>query len=1126
MVIETTQHKQDCQAIAVSNLNTVVSQFEPRVTEPRNYQTEDNIEKSLIAQLKNLGYSYLNEDSTLKSLTPDTLKQNLRARLEELNKRIAQQKDSSSKFTGFTDNEWNNFFENTICRNDDDFKTCTARLRDHGNLEYTDAEGNLHYIQLIDRKNASYNTFQVINQYVDNGVRYDVTILINGLPLVAIELKKPQIDIKDAYNQIGRYYKGHFSGLFRYLQLFIISTGSQTKYYSNTVFDKRSNLNGKDTGYSFTSTWTDSKNNPINDLLEFAHYFLNRNNLFNILTRYCVFDTEQNLKVLRPYQICAVEAIINRVRNRLDLFGEDRQGGYIWHTTGSGKTLTSFKVAQLLTSEHNIKKVFFVVDRKDLDSQTIQEFNKFRPNSVSALSDTRALEEIRANIESTSLENRIIVTTIQKLTRFLKNKASESHGKFPYNEKCVFVFDECHRTQFGDMHKEIKKKFKKSMQFGFTGTPIFTENSIITTKFNDKSVALTTELIFGDCLHEYKINNAITDHNVLPFYIHYMTKQNVEDFHGEPVYDNEERMRNVAQYILDNFATYTNPQALNFTTVKKDYAVEHFDETQRKFHKKSSTKVPRFNSIFAVDSIDSALKYYNIFKDLQKDIEPQKRLRITTIFSSVSNEGEKSNKVEKISTDNLERAASNSNSNYTLEDENTENLNNLEQPHFEQLQQVIEDYNKMFGTAFAGTQIHEFYKDISIRLKNNANSDEKIDILIVVNMFLTGFDAPKLNTIWVDRNLKHHGLIQALSRTNRIYADVKPCGFVVSFRDLRENVTQALKLFANSDSHSTVELPNFEQLFNGYMSEDAEQQPVHVPGYKDYYTKVLEMFNFQGANYAQKPGFENEEFVENFNQCLRARIILKCWSEFSKCEKELEKQYADSSLDVFSYLLGQYNSISRDLREVRIPDTEEETEENKTLVAIPIFEIELVNAMAVDSPFIEKLIQEGIANGVEREKLIKEIRMYADTNPTIPKEYTEVAVHFVQTTEAESNQEIIAQRMHQHFLMKLDADIENILIHDIEPGEVEYQRFCNYLKEIFNNDRSISLEGELNFLKKPGAVSSFKELIENNKKSMQQRAEFVSKIESLYATYNKQALAEDIEQIFAKLALKNTNKSK
>lgn len=1119
----TTQHKQQNETIVTSNLNTIVSEFITTCSTVRSYGIEGNIEQELIKNLKNQGYVYLNEECKDTTINAQTLKQNLRNCLEKLNKEIARKEGSASQFTGFTDYEWENFYHSTLCNESLNFTRATEILRNSGGLEYEDAEGKRHIIKLFDLTHHSNNKFHVLNQYKDGNARYDVTLLINGLPLVSIELKKPPVDIKEAYNQIERYKNHNFKELFNYIQLFIISSGYETRYYSNTVFETRNKMNKNskrnETGYTFTSTWTDARNHPINDILEFAHYFLNKKNLFNILTRYCVFDSQKVLKVLRPYQICAVEAIINRVRNYKEDFGKDKSGGYIWHTTGSGKTLTSFKVSQLLTSEHNIKKVFFVVDRKDLDSQTIREFDNFQKGSVTPLSD-KDTKKVREVIESEQQEHRIIVTTIQKLSRFLKSNLNNSDSKFPYNENCVFIFDECHRTQFGEMHKQIKKRFRKSMLFGFTGTPIFDVNGTITTRIGDKRYVIKTEDIFGKCLHEYKINNAITDHNVLPFYIHYMTEHNVEDYQGEPVYDNPDRMKKIARYILDNFATYTNPRAKNYFTVKQDYSLRQFAKTKSQHRASEET---RFNSIFAVESIEAAINYYKIFKELQETLSPEKRLRITTIFSCPPKEDQD---LEGIDAEQLEKAASGE-----LREENNESTEQLAPQYKEELRSIIADYNQMFGKTFAVNDIQSFYTDVSSKLKQTHGAEQKLDILIVVNMFLTGFDAPKLNTIWVDRNLKHHGLIQALSRTNRIHSDVKPCGFVVSFRDLQGEVKEALELFASNNEHRTVELPNFESLFYGYTTRDEQHQEVVIPGYAKDYKSVLDMWEFQGANCSKKPRFSDQAFLEKFNQCLRARIILKCWMSFYEKEKELEEQYSkcfdDTDDSLFNILLGKYHSISNELRIQRDEEGSSTTTPTYTTSNL-VYEIELVNAMAVDAQFIEELIcnqlsDESSADPHKRADFIRKLTTYIETNPHLTSEYKELLVNFVQSYELQNPSEsspeelyyLVEEMLRKSFLQGLDHALDEIIEQYIDSTKCNL--FENYLKNIFSESRKISNEGEIKFFKEPKLT--FEDLFkpQTMDKNIKQRAEFFAQIERLFSTYSHKTNADDIGQYFERL---------
>ena len=756
-----------------TNSSTVVAEYEPVKKKSDAYQSEAALEKEFIRMLTEQGYDYLEIHDS------ETLVKNLRTQLELLND------------YKFTESEWERFFNNNIANNNDSIIEKTKKIQTDENIQVLKKDnGTSKNIKLIDKKDIHNNRLQVINQYVeDSGKydnRYDVTILVNGLPLVHVELKRRGVALKEAFNQINRYQRDSFwagSGLYEYIQIFVISNGTNTKYYSNTTREShikeksqtRNKSKKTSNSFEFTSYWADANNKVINDLVDFTRTFLSKHTILNVLTKYCVFTSEELLLVMRPYQIVATERILNKIEvsTNYKKIGNIDAGGYIWHTTGSGKTLTSFKTAQLATNLEYIDKVLFVVDRKDLDYQTMKEYDRFEKGAANGNRSTKILQK---QLEDTT--SRIIVTTIQKLSEFVKR--NPSHPVF--QKHLVLIFDECHRSQFGDMHKMIVKNFKNYHLFGFTGTPIFAKNA--TNKSNPDFC--TTEQAFGDKLHTYTIVDAINDGNVLPFRIDYIntikkkegvTDKEVQAINTEEALSSHERVSNVVSYII-----------------------EHFDQKTKRnsFYDLKGQRLNGFNSIFAVASIPMAKKYY---LELKKQLEEKhKDLTIATIYSFAANEED--------TTDGI------------LDDEGFE-TELLDQSSREFLDFAIDEYNKKFKTNFSseGNGFQDYYKDLSDRVKKR-----EVDLLIVVNMFLTGFDATTLNTLWVDKNLKQHGLIQAYSRTNRILNSVKSYGNIVCFRDLQEQTNDAIALFGDKDASGIVLLKSYEDYYYGYEDEKVKKQ--------------------------------------------------------------------------------------------------------------------------------------------------------------------------------------------------------------------------------------------------------------------------------------------------------------
>ena len=731
--------------VAENPQSTVVAEYIPEYKHAEHYQSEAELENTFIKQLESQAYEHL-------SITNETsLVANLRKQLEKLNDYI------------FSDNEWKQFFTSQLANPNQNIEEKTATIQEDYIKNLTLDDGSVKNIYLLRKDNIHDNVLQVINQYAtDKGQRanrYDVTVLVNGLPMVHIELKRRGVAIQEAFNQINRYRRESFwaeSGLYEYIQLFVISNGTQTKYYSNTTrsqhikeASKSSTKKGKKSSnsFEFTNWWADATNKPITDLVDFTKTFFAKHTLLNVLTRYCVFTTDKQLLVMRPYQIVATEKILNKIEisTNYKKLGTVESGGYIWHTTGSGKTLTSFKTAQLVRKLDGINKVLFVVDRKDLDYQTMKEYDKFEEGAANSNTSTRVLKK---QLEDSNA--RIIITTIQKLTHFIKR--NKNHTIF--KSHTVLIFDECHRSQFGSMHTAITKAFKNYHLFGFTGTPIFAVNASSSGQPDLK----TTEQAFGDKLHTYTIVDAIADKNVLPFKVDYVsTFREAEDIEDKKVSDINREAALASPKRLENIVRYIR---------------EHFDQkTKRnKNYLLKERRLAGFNSIFAVSSIEVAKRYYAEFKKQLADMPSDKKLKIALIYSFGVNDEEADGII----------------------DENPEDTSGLDESSRNFLENAIADYNEMFGTSYdtSSEKFQNYYKDISERVKNR-----EIDILIVVNMFLTGFDATTLNTLWVDKNLRLHSLLQAYSRTNRILNSVKTFGNIVCFRNLEKATNESIALF-------------------------------------------------------------------------------------------------------------------------------------------------------------------------------------------------------------------------------------------------------------------------------------------------------------------------------------------
>lgn len=894
--------------VASTDDGTIVAEYNPEdKAEGQKYQSEAALEKEFINILKEQGYEYI----TLSS-EEDFIK-NLRCQLEKLNQIV------------FSDQEWERFFHQSLASANEGIVEKSKKIQEDYIQVLKLDNGTSKNIYLIDKKNIHNNRLQVINQYEEEGgtykSRYDVTVLVNGLPLIHIELKRRGVAIREAFNQINRYQKDSFwasHGLFEYVQLFVISNGTHTKYYSNTTRDahvaeqqsgRRKKSKKTSNSFKFTSFWADGSNKIIPDLIDFTKTFFAKHTILNILTKYCVFTSEELLLVMRPYQIAATEAILNRIAivANYKKMGTKEAGGYIWHTTGSGKTLTSFKAAILATQIESIDKVIFVVDRKDLDYQTMREYDRFEKGAANGNSSTRVLQrQLENKNQHGGYEDyKIIVTTIQKLDVFIKK--NKKHDI--YNKHVVLIFDECHRSQFGEMHRAIVKHFKNYHLFGFTGTPIFAANA----PSGGSPGFSTTEQVFGEKLHTYTIVDAINDGNVLPFRIDFInTIKEPEFIKDEKVYaiDKEkalaapERISAVVDYILEHFDQKTKRHSFYDLTAKWE---ERERGTKERIERKETRKVAGFNSIFTVASIPLAIKYYEEFKTKLK--EKNKNLNVATIFSFAPNEEE---------IDGI------------LADENLD-ATGLDGSARDYLESAIADYNKAFNTNFgtSSDKFQNYYKDLSLRVKNR-----EVDILIVVNMFLTGFDATTLNTLWVDKNLRLHGLVQAFSRTNRILNSVKSFGNIVCFRDLKEATDEAVALFGNKDAGGIVLLKTYEEYYEGYD----DQNGVYQPGYRELVAELKEKFALGEPIIGEA---KQKDFIMLFGKILRLRNILTAFDEF-----EGDTLIAERDLQDYQSL---YIDLYQDFRSVEKGDKENINDDI-------IFEMELIRQIEVNIDYILMLV--------------------------------------------------------------------------------------------------------------------------------------------------------------------------
>ena len=916
--------------IAENPESTVMAEYVSDVERPAYYQSEADLERDFIKQLENQAYEYLPITSE------EDLIVNLRKQLEKLNN------------YSFSESEWERFFRTEIANPNQSIEEKTATIQEDFVKNLTKDDGKIKNIYLIKKDNIHDNYLQVINQYAtDEGQRsnrYDVTILVNGLPLVHVELKRRGVAIQEAFNQIDRYQRESFwadSGLFEYVQIFIISNGTHTKYYSNTTrfqhvketSERSSNKSRKTSNsFEFTSWWADETNKPITDLIDFTKTFLAKHTILNVLTKYCVFTTDRLLLVMRPYQIVATEKILNRIEvsTNYKKLGTIDAGGYIWHTTGSGKTLTSFKTAQLASRLDYVNKVLFVVDRKDLDYQTMKEYDKFEKGAANSNTSTAKLKK---QLEDSN--SKIIITTIQKLERFI----SRNENHVILSGHVVIIFDECHRSQFGDMHAAITRAFKKYHLFGFTGTPIFAKNA----SAGGRPDLKTTDQVFGKKLHTYTIVDAIADKNVLPFKVDYISTvheaENIEDkkvsdIDREKVLSAPERLSNVVKYILEHFnqKTKRNDKSYIYNVVKNISEVVTAKDRLKIEEIKEKIRLSGFNSIFAVQSIEMAKKYYKEFEKQQLILPEAQRIKVAMIYSFGVNDEDADGML----------------------DENSEDTSGLDASSRDFLDSAIRDYNGMYGTSYdtSSDKFQNYYKDVSLRMKNR-----EIDLLIVVNMFLTGFDATTLNTLWVDKNLRLHGLLQAYSRTNRILNSIKTFGNIVCFRNLEKATNNAVSLFGDKKASGIVLLKAYSDYYYGYKNEGKE-----IRGYESLVKELLDKYPVGKRIVSEQ---EQKDFIKLYGAILRVRNILVTFDDFAGNEILTERDIQD------------YHSMYIDLYNEFRKSAEEDKENINDDV---VFEMELIKQVEINIDYILGLVKKYHEDHTKNKEILVDINKAIDSS--------------------------------------------------------------------------------------------------------------------------------------------------
>ena len=976
--------------IAEQEHSTVMAHYDALPREEGAYQSEAALEESFIRQLKEQGYERVN------ITTEADLTENLREQICRLN--------------GLTlsDGEWKRLFEKEIASPQMTIEDKTERIQRKEIVNITMDDGSSQNIKLIDKRNIHNNHLQVLNQYVPEGGnhanRYDVTILVNGLPLVHCELKRRGVPLKEAFNQINRYERDSFwsgCGLYDYVQVFLISNGTETKYYSNTtrfahvaeMNKQRRRIKTQSLSFEFTSYWADAENNLILDIRDFTRTFLAKTTLLNVLTKYCVFTVDKNLMVMRPYQIAATERILLRIRQAtLNKWqGSIRAGGYIWHTTGSGKTLTSFKTAQLAAELPYVDKVLFVVDRKDLDYQTMKEYDNFEKGCANSNTNSNILQK---QLNDSTAEKRIIITTIQKLSSLLRKKKEIKCA----DGNVVMIFDECHRSQFGEMHVDIVKAFKKYYIFGFTGTPIFAKNAGIG-KF--ANLRTTAQAFGGELdedgkptrpLHTYTIIDAIRDKNVLKFKVDYIkTVKAKDDIADKKVWgiDTDEalhspqRIANNVRYILEHYGQKTKQtERYSYSVIKNVVDVAKSNKTQEE---KQKVRLEGFNSIFCVDAIPTAIQYYKEFQRQQADLPEAQRLRIATIFTYAANEGEDETG--------------------TFGDEDPAGSEQLDATSRDFLDNVaIKEYNSMFNTKYStdSEKFQNYYKDLSLRMKNR-----EVDLLIVVSMFLTGFDAKTLNTLWVDKNLKMHGLLQAYSRTNRILNSIKDCGNIVCFRNLEEATNESFALFGDKDAAGVVLMRPFKDYYFGYEDEKGK----HVFGYKEIAEMLTENFPLpiNPMNFTDE---EKKEFVKLFGGLLKMQNLLSVFDEFTE-DKQIVSDFDRQDYQTW------YINLHEEMR--KNTGGEKDNIEDDL-----IFEMELVKQIQINIPYILQLIQQYHDENCQDKTIIAKIQKAIGSSPDL-RDKKDLIMAFIEKMTPTPPGSDIESNWDEYVELQRDAELSAII---------------------------------------------------------------------------------------------------
>ena len=916
------------EVIAETNEGILLAEYQPEYRTDREFQSEADLERQLLMDLVN-GLNY----ERLDIHTPAELLANAKVQIEKLNK------------VTFTDAEWQRFVVEYLDCPNEGLVEKTRKIQENHIYDFVFDDGRIKNIFILDKKNIHNNSMQVINQVTQVGShtnRYDVTILVNGLPLVQIELKKRGVSLQEAFNQVHRYSKESFNSensLYKYVQIFVISNGTYTRYFANTTAQNKNH-------YEFTCEWADRKNKTIHELEDFTVTFLSKRVLLEVLTKYCVFDVDNTLLIMRPYQIAATESILRKIHssNEMKNFGTINACGYIWHTTGSGKTLTSFKTARLATELDYIDKVIFVVDRKDLDYQTMKEYQKFQPNSVNGSNNTK---ELQRSIEEN--DGKIVVTTIQKLNKFIT--ANSNHEI--YAKKCVLIFDECHRSQFGDAQKRIKKAFKQYMLFGFTGTPIFKENSLR----GDK----TTRDVFGEQLHAYVITDAIRDKKVLKFKVDYnYIKPEVNKYReaekavGREL--DEKKLKKMEKELL------LHPERI--ATITEYLLRVYNDKTHRsKYYTHKQKKMQGFNAMLAVQSIEAAKLYYEELQRQQATLPEVKRLKVATIFSFAPNE---------------EQSAYGEIQDEELDPQDT--AMPLSSKEF--LSKAIYDYNQIFKTNFStdGKEFQNYYRDLSKRVKS-----KEVDLLIVVGMFLTGFDAPTMNTLFVDKNLRYHGLIQAFSRTNRIFNEVKPFGNIVCFRDLEKATQEAIKTFGDTNKLDIILEKSFGEYMDGFVDQVTG---IKVKGYTEVCQEILERFlNPQEI----ETEHDKKEFVKLFGEFLKLDNVLRNYDEFQEIDKPISEGYLQD-------LRSSYVEIRDEFLNLK---SYERTKDLGVDLSDIEFEIELLKTDEINLDYILALIVEKSKNSESKEAMKAEVSRVIRSSIDI-RAKEELVIGFINDTDLAS----------------------------------------------------------------------------------------------------------------------------